>query len=136
MLDNDIFEPLHSANRQRHSTETALLRVHYDLLMAMNKQNVAILVLLDLSAAFDTVNHSLLLDRLYNRCGIKVEALKWSVSYLENRFQMVKVKDEKSKQVPLSCGVPQGSMLGPLLFLVYALPLGNIVRIRDMKFQL
>ncbi len=106
MLENDIFEPLHSANRQRHSAETALLRVHYDLLMAMNKQKVAILVLLDLSAAFDTANHSLLLDRLYNRCGIKVEALKWFVSHLENRFQMVKVKDEKSKQVPLSCGVP------------------------------
>ena len=104
--------------------------------MAMDKQKVSILVLLDLLAAFDTVNHSVLLERLSNRCGIKGEALKWFVSYLENRFQMGKVKDEKSKQVPLSRGVPQGSVLGPLLFLVYTLPLGDIVRNRGMKFPL
>ena len=91
---------------------------------------------LDLSAAFDTVNHSVLLERLSNRCGIKGEALKWFVSYLENHFQLVKVKDEKSKQMPLSCGVPQGSVLGPSLFLVYTLPLGDIVRNRGMKFHL
>ena len=104
--------------------------------MAMDKQKVSILVLLDLSAAFDTVNHSVLLERLSNRCGIRGEALKWFVSCLGNRFQMVKVKDEKSKQMPLSCGVPQGSVLGPLLFLVYTLPLGDIVRNRGMKFHL
>ena len=136
MVENDLFEPLRSACREGHSTETALLRVQNDLLMAMDKQKVSILVLLDLSAAFDTVNHSVLLERLSNRCGIKGEALKWFVSYLENRFQMVKVKDEKSKQVPLSCGVLQGSVLGPLLFLVYTLPLGDIVRKRGLKFHL
>ena len=104
--------------------------------MAMDNQKVSILVLLDLSAAFDTVNHSVLLERLSNRCGIKGEALKWFVSYLENRFQLVTVKDEKSKQMPLSCGAPQGSVLGPLLFLVYTLPLGDIARNRGMKFHL
>ena len=104
--------------------------------MAMDNQKVSILVLLDLSAAFDTVNHSVLLERLSNRCGIKGKALKWFVSYLENRFQLVTVKDEKSKQMPLSCGAPLGSVLGPLLFLVYTLPLGDIVRNRGMKFHL
>ena len=124
------------AYREGHSTETALLRVHNDLLIAIDKQKVSILVLLDLPAAFDTVNHSVLLERLSNRCGIRGEALKCFVSYLENRFQMVKVKDEKSKQMPLSCGVPQGSVLGPLHFLVYTLPSGDIVRNRGMKFHL
>ena len=104
--------------------------------MAMDKQKVSFLVLLDLSAAFDTVSHSVLLKRLSNRCGIQGAALKWFISYLEHRFQMVKVKDEKSKEVPLSCGAPQGSVLGPLLFLVNTLPLGDIVRKRGTKFHL
>ncbi len=98
MVENDLFEPLKSAYREGHSTEIALSRVQNDLLMATDKQKVSILGLLDLSAAFDTVNHSVLLERLSNRCRIKGDALKWFVSYLKDRFQMVKVKAEKSKR--------------------------------------
>ena len=116
-----------------HSTETALLRVQNYLLRvqnylltAMDKEKVSTLVFLDLSVAFDTVHHSLLLKKLSNRCGIQGAALKWFVLYLEHRFQIIKVKDEKSMELPLSFGVPQGSVLGPLIFLVCTLPLGDI----------
>eukprot|EP00794_Sanderia_malayensis_P015590 gene15590-17161_t len=79
----------------------------------MDNQQLSILVLLDLSAAFDTVNHDVLLKRLKERCGVQGEALKWFESYLTDRFQMVKLKDITSKRVALHCGLPQGSVLGP-----------------------
>ena len=92
MKQNDLFEPLQSAYKEGHSTETVLLKVQNDLLVAMDNQRVSILVLLDLSAAFDTVNHRLLLKRLNDRCGVVGDALKWFESYLTDRSQTVKVK--------------------------------------------
>ncbi len=88
------------------------------------------------SAASDMVDHKTLLRRLSDRCGIQGEALKWFRSYLTGRFQMVKIKDATSKKVPLSCGVPQGSVLGPLLFTVYTLPLGDLVRRHGIEYHL
>ena len=136
MKQNDLFEPLQSAYKEGHSTETALLKVQNDLLVAMDNQRVSILVLLDLSAAFDTVNHRLLLKRLNDRCGVVGDALKWFESYLTDRSQTVKVKNVTSKKMTLSCGVPQGSVLGPLLFLVYTLPLGDIMRKKGLQFHI
>ena len=137
MITNGLHEPLQSAYKQFHSCETALLTVQNDILMAMDKQQVSILLLLDLSAAFDTVNHNLLLRRLSDRCGIQGHAYKWLESYLSERFQMVRIKSATSKKVQLTCGVPQGSVLGPLLFTIYTLPLGDLIRERyNMNFHL
>ena len=91
--------------------------------MAMDKQQVTILVPLDLSAAFDTVNHNLLLRRFSERCGIQVSVLKWLESYLSQRFQMVYMKNQTCRKVLLTCVVPQRSVRGPLLFTIYILPL-------------
>lgn len=77
-----------------------------------------ILLLLDLSAAFDTVDHRSLLDRLSQRFGIAGNALEWFRSYLYNRHQVVKVNSHESTYRELRCGLPQGSVLGPILFLL------------------
>ena len=90
----------------------------------MDQQKVTILVLLDLSAAFDTVDHNILLHRLHNRFGISGTALDWFKDYLSKRRQRVSVNGSLSDPVQTKCGVPQGSVLGPLLFLAYTSSLG------------
>ncbi len=86
------------------------------------------LVLLDLSAAFDTIDHDKLIDRLQNYIGIKGQALRWIRSYLSDRYYFVYLNGEESQLSTVKYGVPQGSILGPLLFSLYMLPLGNIIR--------
>ena len=102
-----------SAYRKYHSTETALLRVTNDIMMNMNRQHVTLLVMLDLSSAFDTVYHDILLDRLNNEFGIKGRVLEWFTSYLCKRSQFISVNGDRSELFDLSYGVPQGSCLGP-----------------------
>ena len=81
----------------------------------MNKQHVTILVLLDLSAAFNTVNHEILLESMTSKLSIRGTVLSWFRSYLSRRSQRVAVDHKLSKSFPLDCGVPQGSCLVPLL---------------------
>ena len=100
MTDNELFPVLQSAYRKGHSTETALLRVVNDILSNMNKQHVSILVLLDLSAAFDTVDHAILLRRLETSFGITDAALAWFSSYLSGRSQCVSINGETSDCYP------------------------------------
>ena len=83
--------------------------------------------MLDLSAAFDTIDKSVLLNRLTEWFGITGCALKWFSSYLIGRSQAVKVNDTLSSDTDLSCGVPQGSVLGPLLFSLYTSPLSKVI---------
>jgi len=85
----------------------------------MDTGKVTALTLVDLSAAFDTINYSLLLDRLSDWHGISGTALTWIRSFLINRFQSIKIRKCLSKAMPLFCGVPQISVLGPLLFTLY-----------------
>ena len=129
MITNGLHEPLQSAYKAGHSTETALLRVHNDVFTYMDNQSATVLVLLDLSAAFDTIDHSVLFDRMENIIGIEGTALNWFRSYLGGRSQRIQIGDVISLiSVLLLFGVPQGSVLGPLLFVIYMLPLGEIIR--------
>ena len=128
MLINNIFPEFQNAYRQHHSTETALLKVKNDLLMNMDKGHVTLLVLLDLSAAFDTVDHSILLQRLQSLLGLRGKALSWFQSYLNGRSQQISINGTYSKKFDLDCGVPQGSCLGPLLFTIYVSKLFDILK--------
>ena len=102
-----------------HSTETALLRVQNDILRNVDNQRVTILLLLDLSAAFDTVSHRILLHRLRERIGVQRNALKWFESYIEDRKQDVCINGVISENRKLKFGIPQGSVLGPVLYSIY-----------------
>ena len=95
---------------------------------SMDQQRVSLLVLLDLSAAFDTVDHQVLLRRLEVSFGITGTALKWFKSYLTNRSQRVLINGNYSESFSLPHGVPQVSCLGPLLFTIYASKLFEIVK--------
>ena len=132
MSQDDICQ---SAYKQLHSTETALVRVNNDILVTLDNHQSVILLLLDLSTAFDTVDHGILLDRLSHRFGICGLALFWFKSYLSNRFQFVEIRGEKSSHQPLTCGVPHGSVIGPILYLLYTSPLGDIVRRYNMGYH-
>ena len=105
------------------------------MLNALDQRKSVLLFALDLSAAFDTVDHDILLKRLEKRVGIKGQCLSWFVSYLTDRRQAVAVKGVKSTERKLSCGVPQGSVLGPKLFNVYMLPLGDIIRNHSLDYH-
>ena len=104
------------AYRKHHSTESALLNIHNDILLNMAKGSVTALTLLDLSAAFSTIDHTILLDRLNGYYGISELALGWFKSYLSGRTHSVKVGSTLSHPVALQYGVPQGSVLGPIIF--------------------
>uniref|UniRef100_A0A8C2EHM9 Reverse transcriptase domain-containing protein n=1 Tax=Cyprinus carpio TaxID=7962 RepID=A0A8C2EHM9_CYPCA len=121
--------------RTYHSTETALLRVTNDLLLSSDRGCISLLVLLDLSAAIDTTDHNILLHRLENFVGINGNALAWFKSYLYDRHQFVAVNKEVSYRSQVQYGVPQGSELGPLLFTLYMLPLGDIIRKHGVSFH-
>jgi hypothetical protein len=106
-LNVQIYPILQSAYRAAcHSTETALLKVHNDIMCSMDQQRVSLLVLLDLSAAFDTVDHQVLLHRLDVSFRITGTALKWFKSYLTNRSQRVLINGNYSQSFSLPHGVP------------------------------
>ena len=136
LQNNYIQEIYQSAYKTGHSTETALLRVQNDVLRAIDSGRCVILLLLDQSAAFDTVNHLALLERLTTQAGVDETAHKWFASYLSDRQQSVCIEKSRSSSRPLSCGIPQGSVLGPLLYLIYTLPLGAILRRHDVSYHM
>ena len=134
MTTNGLHECLQSSYKKYHSTETALTCIHDDILRAVDEKRCVILLLLDLSAAFDTID--MLMSRLRKYIGLRDTALNWFRSYLSQRQQSVLINGVNSKMVPLSCGVPQGSVLGPILFTIYLLPLGDIIRKHGLKFHM
>ena len=128
LISNDLLSTMQSAYRPCYSTETALLRVQNDILLALDSGKEVLLVLLDFSAAFDTIDHSMLIWRLEKRFGVTGTALTWFKSYLDSRYQMVNISDAQSSPSLLSSGVPQGSVLGPLLFTLYISPIEDIIK--------
>lgn len=89
-----------------------------------------------MSAAFDTVDHELLLERMSKRYGVKGNALKWFRSYIQDRKQFVMIDGIKSKVKELRYGVPQGSVLGPILYLLYTSPIGDVIRRHGLNYHL
>ena len=108
--------------------ETALLKIRADLLAAIDCKEVTCLILLDLSAAFDMVDHQLLLNCLRFRFGMEGKCLEWIESYLTGRNQQAVIGSHQSSPKQLAQGVPQGSILGPILFTLYMSPLEDICR--------
>ena len=135
--ENNLREKLQSAYREHHCTETALLKINHDLLMALDRKECVMMAMLDLSAAFDTVNHETLLNRLFTRYGIRGMAHNWLKSYLTDRRQFVTIAGERSQEHKKDCDVPQGSILGPNLYEDYTgPPVGDIFRKHNLLFHI
>ena len=133
---NNLDNPHQSAYKPGHSTETALLSIKNDVHLSLSRGEPTALVLLDLSAAFDTIDHATLLDCLSSWFGVGGTALKWFASYLCDRLQAIKIGSTLSDFRKLLFGVPQGSVLGPLLFSLYTTPLSKVIgRHRDIRFH-
>ena len=127
MDGNNLGNCFQSAYKTCHSTETALLCIKNDIHVSLSKGMPTALVLLDLSATFDTVDHSVLLDCLSTWFCFRGTMLKWFTFYLCNRNQSVKVGNDVSDPSELRYGVPQGSVLGPIFFSLYTTPLSLVI---------
>ncbi len=106
------------------------------LLLSSDRGFISLLVLLDLSAAFDTMGYNILLNRIENSVGISGSALAWFKSYLSDRHQLAAVNEEVSYRSKVQYGVPQGSVLGPLLVMLYMLPLCYVHKDEYLLFEL
>ena len=121
------FHDCNSAYRQNFSTETLLTKINTDIIENMDNKNLTMLVLLDLSAAFDTVNHNKLIDIMKYRFNISDKTLNWTRSYLSSRHNIIKVKNVTSDPHVSQHGVPQGSCIGPIFFLAYISYLYDVI---------
>ena len=126
--DFNLLPDYQSAYRENRSCETAVLRVSNDILWAFEKQSITSLVAIDLSAAFDTVDHTILLNILNCKFGLTGKALKWFDSYLRpSSFKVLVDNNHQSKEKSLEVSVPQGSCAGANLFNIYCSPLEDVV---------
>lgn len=133
---HDLGETFQSAYKTHHSTETALLQVRSHILQSLDNNKGVLLVLLDLSAAFDTIDHSILINRLECRFGITGAALGWFGSYLQDRSMRVSINNVMSEEHILLYSVPQGSIIGPQGFIMYIHPIGDIIRKNNINFHI
>ena len=130
LTKNDILSQSQFGFRANHSSHMALIELYNKITTAIDKDEFSIGIFIDLSKAFDTINHHILLTKLAHY-GIRGISLKWFTSYLENRKQYVSVNGTDSSLSATVCGVPQGSILGPLLFLLY---INDIMNCSDLLY--
>ena len=123
---HNLYNTCQSAYRPGHSTETALLKVVNDLFLSLNKGNISVLALFDFSSAFDTIDHPILAHRLHTDFGFTDTVLQWFLSYLTDRTHYVALSNHCSAFTHVHSGVPQGSVLGPILLTMYIKPLSAI----------
>ena len=135
LRNNKVHNKFQSGFRKGHSTETALVKVINDLRVSADNKNVSVLLLLDLTAAFDTIHHTILIQRLEHWIGLSGTALSWFHSYLTGRSYFVNLADFDSDKHDICSGIPQGSILGPLLFSLYILPLGELIADHGVNFH-
>ena len=112
-----------------------MVKVQDDILRAIDDNEAVVLLMLDLSAAFDTVSHETLLDRLSKRYGITGSVREWFASYLSSRTRFVQIECSRSSIRELNCGVPQGSVLGPLLYVLYTSPVADIIKRHNLTYH-
>ena len=124
-----------SAYRAAHSTESALIKVKNDIMLSIDCKKAMLLVLLDLSAAFDTIDHKILVSRLSKRIGVSGTALDWFQSYLEGWTSRVEIAGNLSKPITANFGLPQGSVVGPIGYSIYTLPVGDIARDHGVNYH-
>ena len=134
-LNNDLLDDRQFGFRSLHSTALALSKVTNTWLLNLDSGRMNSVVLLDIQKAFDTVDHQILLDKL--RCyGVSGDQLVFFASYLNNRQQCCNVNGKLSSTKRIRCGVPQGSILGPLLFIIYMNDLPLAVKEADITSML
>ena len=132
MDSNDSIYKYQFGFRQRHSTQQAIITLVEKITSSLDNGDFVIGVFLDLKKAFDTVDHHILLNKLF-AYGIRGNTLKWFESYLTDRSQYVTYDGMQSTILPIKCGVPQGSILGPLLFIIY---MNDIFNVSDLLYAI
>ena len=135
MCKNDLWDAHQSAYRPNHSTESALIKVKNDILFAMDKGKVVLVLSLDLTAAFDTIDREILTSRLSSRVCVRDTALKWFKSYLDDWTSSVEINGKQSPAVVNSIGLPQGSVFGPIGYTIYTLPIADIAKSHNVSYH-
>jgi len=133
---NSLFPIYQSAYRTQHSTETALVHLYNDMVTTVDRGEVGALVLLDMSAAFDTIDHGIMLDVLRRRFDVRDAALDWFASYFVDRTQVVVTGTKSSSVSQLRIGTPQGSVLGPRSFVAYAEDVTDVFQLHRVCYHL
>ena len=132
---NNLNDDFQSAYRANHSTETALLHIVNNLLVAIDNRQAVCMVMLDLSAAFDTIDHNIIVERLSNTQGIGPRVASWFDSYLRGRTQRVSIDEAMSDHISLLDGAVQGSKMGCRLYKKYVEPLGSMLQKSDCDYH-